>query len=46
MGFVTGMLAGMLRRNIDPTRLLAELDIDLADAASRALDRYAPSTTW
>jgi PAS domain S-box-containing protein len=42
MGFVTGMLAGMLRRNIDPTLLLAELDIDLADAASRVpLDRYA-----
>jgi AraC-like DNA-binding protein len=36
------MLAGMLRRNIDPTLLLAELDIDLADAASRVpLDRYA-----
>ena len=42
MGFVTGMLAGMLHRNIDPVRLLAELDIDLADAASRVpLDRYA-----
>lgn len=42
MGFVTGMLAGMLRRNINPTRLLAELDINLADAASRVpLDRYA-----
>lgn len=42
MGFVTGMLTGMLRRNIDPTLLLAELDIDLADAASRVpLDRYA-----
>jgi len=42
MGFVTGMLAGMLRRNISPALLLAELDIDLADAASRVpLDRYA-----
>lgn len=42
MGFVTGMLSGMLRRNIDPTPLLAELDIDLADAARRVpLDRYA-----
>ncbi|MCK6393944.1 AraC family transcriptional regulator [Zoogloea sp.] len=42
MGFVTGMLAGMLRRNINPALLLAELDIDLADAATRVpLDRYA-----
>lgn len=42
MGFVTGMLSGMLRRNIDPAPLLAALDIDLADAASRVpLDRYA-----
>jgi len=32
----------MLRRNIDPALLLAELDINLADAASRVpLDRYA-----
>lgn len=42
MGFVTGMLAGMSQRNINPTLLLAELDIDLADAAARVpLDRYA-----
>ncbi|KAB2966558.1 AraC family transcriptional regulator [Zoogloea sp.] len=42
MGFVTGMLSGMLQRNINPALLLAELDINLADAASRVpLDRYA-----
>ena len=42
MGFVTGMLSGMLRRNIDPAPHLAGLDIDLADAASRVpVDRYA-----
>lgn len=42
MGFVTGMLSGMLRRNKNPSPLLAGLDIDLADAASRVpVDRYA-----
>ena len=42
MGFVTGMLAGMLRHNIDPAPLLAELGIDPADAARRVpLDHYA-----
>lgn len=34
VGFVHGMLAGMLRRGIDPTPMLAELDIHLADTAS------------
>lgn len=42
MGFVTGMLSGMLRRNKNPAPLLAGLDINLADAASRVpVDRYA-----
>ena len=42
MGFVTGMLAGMARREIDPTPILNALDIDIADTASRIpLDRYA-----
>lgn len=42
MGFVTGMLSGMMRRNIDPVAQLAGLDIKLADAASRVpVDRYA-----
>ena len=42
MGFVTGMLAGMLRRGRDPAPLLAAVGIDLADAASRIpIDRYA-----
>ncbi|MBL8406138.1 MAG: AraC family transcriptional regulator, partial [Dechloromonas sp.] len=42
MGFVTGMLAGMTRRRIDPSPLLAALDIDIADTASRVpIDRYA-----
>lgn len=42
MGFVTGMIAGMLRRDIDATPLLARAGIDLADTASRIpVDRYA-----
>ena len=42
MGFVSGMLTGMLRRNKNPATVLAGLDIDLADAASRVpVDRYA-----
>ncbi len=42
MGFVTGMLAGMARRQIDPTPILATLEIDIADTASRIpIDRYA-----
>ncbi|MCB4360267.1 AraC family transcriptional regulator [Quatrionicoccus australiensis] len=35
MGFVTGMLAGLARRSIDPGPLLAAGNIDLADPASR-----------
>ena len=42
MGFVSGMLTGMVRRNKNPATVLAGLDIDLADAASRVpVDRYA-----
>ncbi len=42
MGFVTGMLAGLIRRRIDPASLLAVTDIDIADTASRIpIDRYA-----
>ena len=42
MGFVTGMLAGLIRRGIDPAPLLAATGIDIADAASRIpVDRYA-----
>ncbi len=42
MGFVTGMLSGMLRQGRDPKALLAATGIDLADAASRIpIDRYA-----
>jgi len=41
MGFVSGMLSGMLRRNKNPAHLLAGLDINLADTASRVpVDRY------
>ncbi|WP_079434265.1 AraC family transcriptional regulator [Zoogloea sp. LCSB751] len=41
MGFVSGMLSGMLHRNINPAPLLTGLDINLADAASRVpVDRY------
>ena len=41
MGFVSGMLSGMLRRNKNPVHLLAGLDINLADTASRVpVDRY------
>ena len=41
MGFVSGMLSGMLRRNKNPIHLLAGLDINLADTASRVpVDRY------
>lgn len=35
MGFVTGMLAGLARRQIDAKPLLAASNIDLADPASR-----------
>ena len=42
MGFVTGMLSGLARRQIDPGRLLATTGIDIADTASRIpIDRYA-----
>ncbi len=42
MGFVTGMLAGLTRRQIDPSRLLAATDIDIADTANRIpVERYA-----
>lgn len=42
MGFVTGMLAGLDRQHIDPAPLLAALEIDIADTASRIpIDRYA-----
>ena len=42
MGFVTGMLAGLARRQIDPSRLLAATGIDIADTASRIpIERYA-----
>jgi AraC-like DNA-binding protein len=42
MGFVTGMLAGLARRNIDPSPLLAATDINIADAASRIpVENYA-----
>ena len=41
MGFVTGMLSGMMHRNISPADVLAGLDIKLADAASRVpVDHY------
>ena len=42
MGFVTGMLAGLARRRIDPLPLLRATGIDIADTASRIpIDRYA-----
>ena len=42
MGFVTGMLAGVRRRQIDPAPILDALAIDIADTASRIpIDRYA-----
>lgn len=42
MGFVTGMVSGMAHRGLDAAPLLAKLDIDIADAASRIpIDRYA-----
>ena len=42
MGFVTGMLAGVLHAGRDPAPLLAATGIDLAEPASRIpIDRYA-----
>jgi AraC-like DNA-binding protein len=41
-GFVTGMLAGLTRRDIDPTPLLMTAHIDIADSDIRIpIDRYA-----
>lgn len=41
-GFVTGMLAGLVRHGHDPAPLLARAGIDIADAASRIpVERYA-----
>ena len=42
MGFVTGMLAGLARRQIDPLPLLRATEIDIADTANRIpIERYA-----
>lgn len=42
MGFVTGMLAGLERRGIDPTPWLRGAEIDIADPARRIpVERYA-----
>ncbi len=42
MGFVSGMLAGLQRRQMDPAPLLAATGIDIADTASRIpVERYA-----
>ena len=42
MGFVTGMLAGLYRRNIDPTAILVNADIDISDSRNRiSIARYA-----
>jgi len=42
MGFVNGMLAGLARRQIDPTALLRAANIDIADTASRIpIEDYA-----
>ena len=42
MGFVTGMLAGLARRQINPALMLAAENIDIADTAKRIpIDRYA-----
>ena len=42
MEFVTGMLAGLARQQLDPAHFLNELEIDPADTASRIpVDRYA-----
>ena len=40
MGFVSGMLAGLARRKIDPTALLRISNIDIADTASRIPIEY------
>jgi AraC-like DNA-binding protein len=42
MGFVSGMLAGLERRHINPATLLETAGIDIADTASRIpVERYA-----
>lgn len=42
MGFVTGMLAGLGRRDIEPAALLATANIDITDSTARIpIDRYA-----
>jgi len=42
MGFVSGMLAGLARRQLDPTPLLRASHIDIADTASRIpIEDYA-----
>lgn len=42
MGFVTGMLAGLTRQNIDPAPHLVATNIDIADTASRIpVESYA-----
>ncbi|MDD2741117.1 MAG: AraC family transcriptional regulator ligand-binding domain-containing protein [Rhodocyclaceae bacterium] len=42
MGFVSGMLAGLVKKGIDPAPLLAAAEIDIADAATRIpVENYA-----
>jgi AraC-like DNA-binding protein len=42
MGFVNGMLAGLVRQGLDPAPLLAAAEVDTADAASRVpVENYA-----
>ena len=42
MGFVTGMLAGLIRREVDASAILLDLQIDIADPANRSpVDHYA-----
>jgi hypothetical protein len=45
MGFVTGILAGLARRQIDPLPLLRATDIDIADTASRIPSSAMPPST-
>ena len=42
MGFVSGMLAGLIKKGIDPVPLLAAAEIDIADTATRIpVENYA-----
>lgn len=42
MGFVNGMLAGLVRQGLDPAPLLAAAEVDTADTASRVpVENYA-----